>query len=75
MHVGTYKFKRASLMALVVKNTPANTGDIGSVPGLGRSPGGRHGYLVQYSYLENLMDRGAGGYSPGCKESDMTEAS
>ena len=73
MHVGTYKFKKASLMALVVKNTPANTGDIASVPGLGRSPGGGHGNTLQYSCLENLTDRGAGGYSPGCKESDTTE--
>ena len=33
------------------------TRDVGSVPGLGRSPGGGHGNLVQYSGLENLMDR------------------
>jgi hypothetical protein len=46
----------------VVKNLPASSGDIrvmGSIPGLGRSPGGRHGNLLQYSYLENPMDRGA----------------
>ena len=44
----------------VVKNLPANAGDIrdtGSIPGLGRSPAGGHGNLLQYSYLENLMDR------------------
>jgi len=47
----------------VEKNLPANTGDIGdirvmgSVPGLGRSPGGGHGNPLQYSGLENLMDR------------------
>ena len=49
-------------MVLVVKNPPANAGDIreaNSVPGLGRSPGGRHGNPLQYSCLENLMDRGA----------------
>ena len=47
---------------LVVKNPPANAGDIrvmGSVPGSGRSPGGGHGNPLQYSCLENLMDRGA----------------
>ena len=36
-----------------------DTGDVGSVPGLGRSPGGGNGNLVQYSCLENPMDRGA----------------
>ena len=49
-------------MALVVNNSPANAGDIrgvGSVPGLGRSPGGGHGRPLQYSCLENPMDRGA----------------
>ena len=47
---------------LVVTNPPANAGDardVGSIPGLGRSPGGRHGYPLQYSYLENPIDRGA----------------
>ena len=50
----------ASQVAPVVKNPPANAGDIvaGSIPGLGRSPGGGHGNPLQYSYLENLMDRG-----------------
>ena len=46
----------------VVKNLPANvgdTGDAGSIPGLGRSPGGGHGNPPQYSCLENCMDRGA----------------
>ena len=52
----------ASLMVLVVKNPPVNagdTGDICSIPGLGRSPGGGHGNPLQYSCLENPMDRGA----------------
>ena len=48
-------------MALVVKNPPANTGDVrdaaGVIPGSGRSPGGEHDNLLQYSCLENLMDR------------------
>ena len=48
-------------MALVVKNLLANAGDIkdtDSVPELGRSPGGGHGNPLQYSCLENPMDRG-----------------
>ena len=49
-------------MALVVKNLPANVGDIrdaGSVPGLGRSSGEGHGNPLQYPCLEKPMDRGA----------------
>ena len=52
----------ASQVALVVKIPPASAGDIreiGSIPGLERPPGGGHGTLLQYSYLENPMDRGA----------------
>ena len=52
----------ASQVVLVVNNPPANAGDIrdmGSIPGSGRSPGGRHGNPLQYSYLENPRDRGA----------------
>ena len=51
-----------SQVVLVVKNPPANAEDIrgvGLIPGLGRSAGGGHGNPLQYSYLENLMDRGA----------------
>ena len=50
-------------MVLVVKNPPANAGDIkdmASIPGLGISPGGGHDNLLQYSCLENSMDRGTG---------------
>ena len=43
----------------VVKNPPANAGDSGSIPGLGRSSGEGSGNRLQYSYLENPMDRGA----------------
>ena len=46
----------------VVKNLPANAGaprDVGSIPGSGRSPRGEHGDPLQYSCLENPMDRGA----------------
>ena len=42
-----------------VKNPPANTGDMGLIPGLGRSPGEGSGNPLQYSSLENPMDRGA----------------
>ena len=48
-----------SQVALVVKNPPANAGDIrdlGSIPGSGRSPGGGHGNPLQYSCLENPLD-------------------
>ena len=53
---------RASQVALVVKNSPANAGDIrdmGSIPGSGRSPGEGNGNPLQYSCPENPMDRGA----------------
>ena len=43
----------------VIKNPPANTGDVGLIPGSGRSPGEGHGNPIQYSCLENPMDRGA----------------
>ena len=46
----------------MVKNPFANAGNTGEedlTPGLGRSPGGRNGNLLQYSYLENPMDKGA----------------
>ena len=43
----------------VVRNLPANARDAGLIPGSGRSPGGGNGNPVQYSCLENLMDRGA----------------
>ena len=49
-------------MVLVVKNPPANAGDIkdqGSIPGWGRSPGGGHGNPLQHPCLENSMDRRA----------------
>ena len=58
-----------------VKNLPANARDTVSTPGLGRSPGKRTGTPLQYSWLENPMDRGvcrAAVYGV-CKEPDMTE--
>ena len=42
----------------MVKNMPANAGDVGSIPGLGRSPGEGSGNALQYFCLENSMDRG-----------------
>ena len=55
---GTYREKGASQVVLVVKNPAANAGDAGSIPGLGRSPGGGHGNPLLYTCLENPMDRG-----------------
>ena len=49
-------------MVLAVKNPPASMGDVrdvGPIPRLGRFPGGGHGNPLQYSFLENLMDRAA----------------
>ena len=43
----------------MVKDLPTNAGDLGSVPGSGRSPGEGNGNPLQCSYLENPMDRGA----------------
>ena len=42
----------------VVKNPPANSGDAGLIPGLGRCPGGGNGNPLQYSCLESTVDRG-----------------
>ena len=62
----------------MIKNPPANAEDIrdgSSVPELGRSPGGGHDNPLQYSCLENPMDRGAlWATVQGHKESDKTEA-
>ena len=59
----------------VVKNLPTNAGDMGSIPGLRRSPGVGTGNPLQYSCLEHSMDRGA--WQPTVhavtKESDATE--
>ena len=54
--------KRAPLVAQLVKNPPANTGDIrdmGSISGLGRCSGGGHDNPPKYSCLENLIDIGS----------------
>ena len=60
----------------MVKNPSANgedLRDVGSIPGSGRSLGG-HGNPLQYSFLENPVDRGVWRATWGCKESDTTEA-
>ena len=59
-----------------VRASAWNAGDLGSIPGLGRSPGGGHGNPLQYSCLENPHgQRSLMGYSPrGHKESDTAEA-
>ena len=57
-----FRVVRVSQVALVVKNPPANAGDarnVGSIPGLRRSPGEGNGNPLQYAFLENSMDRGA----------------
>ena len=65
-------------MALVVKNLPANAGDIrdeGLIPGLGRSPGVGNGNPLQYSCLEIPWTEEPGRLQPqGHKELDITEA-
>ena len=62
-HLMIMKMKiQASLVALVVKNPPANAGDIGDmglIPGLGKSPGVGNGNSLQHSCMENPIDRGA----------------
>ena len=55
------------------KESACDAGDLGSIPGLRRSPGGGHGNPLQYSCLENPMDGGAFETLWGHKESDMTE--
>ena len=61
----------------MIKNPPANAGDlrdVGLIPGSGRSPGIGNGNPLQYSCLENSLDRGAWLAMWGHKESDTTEA-
>ena len=59
----------------VGKESASNAGDLGLIPGLGKSPEGEHGNPLQYSCLENPHgQRSLTGCSPwGCKESGMTE--
>ena len=69
------RLKEGFLGGLDGKESACNARDLGSVPGLGRSPGGGNGYLLQYSCLENPRgQRSLEGYSSrGHKESNTTE--
>jgi len=60
--INLFMYLWASQVVLVVKKLSASAGDIrheASIPGSGRSPGGGHGNPLQYSCLENPVDRGA----------------
>ena len=58
----------------MVKNPPANAGDLGSIPGSGKFPGVGNDNPLQYSYQGNPWTEEPGSYSPrGCKELDTTE--
>ena len=76
---GLYHVRGNSLLGLPDgsdgKESSCNVGYLGSIPGLGRSPGGGHGNPLQYSCLENPHgQRTLAGYSPwGHKVSDMTD--
>ena len=65
----------ASLVALDGKESACHVGDLGLIPGLGRSPGGEHGNPLQYSCLENSYgQRSLVGYSPrGRKETRLSD--
>ena len=63
----------ASLVVQMVQNLPAVEETWVLIPGSGRSPGEGNGQSLQYSCLENSMDRGAWRTPWGCKELDMTE--
>ena len=63
-----YSVKEGFLCGSAGKESACNVGDLGSIPGLGRSPGEENDYALQYSGLENSMD-----YPFGRKESNTTE--
>ena len=66
---------RGFLCGSVVKESTCNAGDLGSITGLGKPPGGGHGNTLQKSYLENPQGQWTlADCSPwGCKETDTTE--
>ena len=64
LHVNSFYYKSVNLLRGFPggsngKESACNAGDLGLIPGLGRSPGRGHGNSLQYSSLENFMDRGA----------------
>ena len=65
---------KASLVAQLGKESASSAGDLGSISGLGRSPGAGNSNSLQYSCLENSMEEPGRLQSMGCKEWDMTEA-
>ena len=66
--------KGAPLVAQTVKNSPANAGDSGSIPGWSKSPGEGNGNPLQYLPGKSHGQRNLADESPwGCKESDMTQ--
>ena len=69
------QYEWGSLVAQMVKNPACSAGDLGSIPRLGRCPEERNGNPLQYSCLENSIDRGAwwAKVHGGCKKSDTTE--
>ena len=69
--LGFYTFPLGFPHSSVGKESACSAGDPGSIPGLGRSPGEGNGNPLQYSCLENPMDRGAW-QSMGSQESDRT---
>ena len=74
-NIPTLNFNWNSQEMLLVKNLPANAGDrrdVGLIPGLGIFPGGEHGNPLQYSCMENPMDRGA--WQAAVAQSDTAEA-
>ena len=73
MYSGDFTSAQYGCHSLVSKESACNAGDPGSIPGSGRSPGEGNGNPLQYSCLENPMDRGAW-WATGRKESDTTEA-
>ena len=56
--IGLYSLAQASLVAQMVKASVCNVGDLGSIPGSGRTPGEGNGNPLQYSCLENFMAGG-----------------
>ena len=67
------QYSWASLVGSDGKESVCYAGDLGLIPGLGRSPGGGHGNPLQYSCLENPMNRGAWQATWGHKESNVTK--